>query len=974
MAFEATRLFLYRVLPWHPVGRPDAYVNVHWTFKGPAYDRAAWSGRACISIDECINSIQWAQRQADTRDFYVCLSTQREYEERKTKNGRTMRIARRSQENACQLRALYIDVDVKSGDHHADGYEDITEAATTSLDFFKRAGLPRPTLYVKTGSGGLHFYWCISEALDVATWQPLANALAEATRRFRLRADTAVTVDSARVMRLPGTKHFRAGKMAEMDINQVLPHDYSVEQMRAALAPYMGAQVITLTPRGKITGPNADLVAGIEQPKAQPINIDTVAQAGCGFIAEALKTGGANYGNPLWNLTTLTSVFTEGGHVDAHRMASGWPGYSPHETEELFQRKEREHTEKNLGWPSCQSVENAGCVSCRTCPLKGPSTRPLQFGRPTQVPVQAPPLPVDPELPHGYSRDSSGFITRIITKPDGTSYPERVVNKPILQGWMQEEPEWAIHFRTRLSGGSDERQLCIPMEVSNTTDGFAAYVGKLGIPLSANEKKEFREFIVAWQTKLQQLKEGVITSQPFGWSEHNGKINGFAYGGYVWQRGTSKPAANPDAQILKYFTPKGELQPWLDAAKMITDLRTPERDTFIAAAFAAPLVHIANFRGAVVSAFSESGYFKSASMIVGLSVWGHPQATKQELNDTQNSVFRRIGTLAALPVFWDEIKSEEDHVQFANLVFRMSGGKERSRMNSDGGLQTQGLWKTLLMSASNNSILDHVLRANKATSAGILRVFEYEIPKVDSPKSATSADALTAALDNNFGQAGLVYSKFLGENYERISQEVVDCRERFEVKFKLEKEERLWGGMMAVLFMGARYANEIGLTQIDLQAMLGFLARTLTRMRGEIRSRPISLTDKAAISNVLQQYLGETQARHMLKTDRIHINRGKPAANSVKIIGATDKLDGIWIHVAKDSKIMRLAATPFREWCHTKGYTAHAMINAMAREFNVKPAAQGRLGGGTPFVSMIEYVLDLDLTNKELAKLIEFDF
>jgi hypothetical protein len=99
-------------------------------------------------------------------------------------------------------------------------------------------------------------------------------------------------------MRIPGTKHSRTGNLAEMNIEHVLAHDYTLDQMRHALAPYMGAQVIPLTPRGKLAGPNAELAGGIETPKALPINIDTVAQAGCGFIAEALSTGGAGVREP----------------------------------------------------------------------------------------------------------------------------------------------------------------------------------------------------------------------------------------------------------------------------------------------------------------------------------------------------------------------------------------------------------------------------------------------------------------------------------------------------------------------------------------------------------------------------------------------------------------------------------------------------------------------------------------------------
>src|SRR5262249_14974192 len=37
-------------------------------------------------------------------------------------------------------------------------------------------------------------------------------------------------------------------------------------------------------------------------------------------------------------------------------------------TDELWARKNREHKEKNLGWPSCQAIRNEGSPYCEACP------------------------------------------------------------------------------------------------------------------------------------------------------------------------------------------------------------------------------------------------------------------------------------------------------------------------------------------------------------------------------------------------------------------------------------------------------------------------------------------------------------------------------------------------------------------------------------------------------------------------------
>jgi len=89
------------------------------------------------------------------------------------------------------------------------------------------------------------------------------------------------------------------------------------------------------------------------------------------------------------------------------------------------------------------------------------------------------------------------------------------------------------------------------------------------------------------------------------------------------------------------------------------------------------------------------------------------------------------------------------------------------------------------------------------------------------------------------------------------------------------------------------------------------------------------------------------------------------------VLNDVSKLDGVQIHIGTDTKLMRIASTPFRDWAHDKGYPAHTLVNAMRREFNVKET-QARLGGGTAFVSMIEYIFEFDLTNPALAALLEY--
>lgn len=979
MDLDNARLFLYRVLPWAPLGDPNAYVNIHWTFQGAGFNKPAWGGRACISIDECINSVQWAARMPDTRDFYVCMSTQRDCEESKTGTGRVIRRAYRAQTNVVQLRSLWLDIDVNDGEHKSaknnpdSVYQNIEEAAAALAQFVKDAGLPRPTIVVGTGSGGLHVYWTMDKALEINIWQPLAQALAEATRRFKLKCDAGVTVDSARVMRLPGTRHSKHKTLAQMYVKAMLSYDYSLEQMRHALAPYMGAQVIPLNPRGNHDNLNAALTAGITGPQTAPINLRTVADAGCGFIRDALDTGGELYPQPLWNLTTLCAVFSDGGRADAHTMSSGYPGYSPEETDELFDRKVREREDKNLGWPSCASVENAGCKACNTCPLKGPNTRPLQFGRPVSVP-NAPVAAVlaqnEPDLPHGYSRDANNLVSRVMVAADGTSRLAPVHKVyPLWEGWMQDDP-WTLHFKTKI--GFTTRNINITLAQASTADGFGRALGMQGMVAYGEEMKGIREFIVNWIGKLQTIKDAVVSSAPFGWSAPNGVVNGFIYAGRVWQNGDDKPAAHPDPVFGAQYNPKGNLAPWTTAASMITDLKSPAHDCIIACAFAAPLVRFTGLQGLLVSCYStESGVYKTAAMKVAQAVWGSPHTAMQGLTDTANQVLNKIGTLKALPLLWDELKTEQDTAKFVNMTFQLSQGKEKGRLNSDATQRMPGTWQTLLISASNDSILDNVARVTKSTTAGLYRVFEYPVKRVKPHMTASAADQVLLKLNDNYGEAGLAYAQFLGREYDRVHDEVAKCREKIEKAVQAAPDERFWIGSMTVILMGALYANELGLVKIDIPRLYQHLLDTLASMRGEMRSAPSDLGQTVSVSNVLSSYLNQMRARHTLVTNHIITYAGKPRHDTVKVLSDLSKLDALYVHVGKETKLMRVQLASFREWLVDTGYNPVTIVRAMEQTFGAKKMV-GRLGSCTPVVTMTETLLQFDLNNPEIAKMGEF--
>jgi len=433
-----------------------------------------------------------------------------------------------------------------------------------------------------------------------------------------------------------------------------------------------------------------------------------------------------------------------------------------------------------------------------------------------------------------------------------------------------------------------------------------------------------------------------------------------------------RPAANPNPQLQYQYTPKGDIAPWREIAKVVYDQKRPGLDAMLAVAFAGPLVKFTGFGGLILNAFSpESGIGKTTAMKVWQAVWGSPVLAMQGLDDTANSVLGKMGQLRSLPMYWDEIKSDNQIKRFCSVVFNLTGGREKTRMNADSTLRVSGTWQTMMVSASNDSLIDGMAREAGSTTAGLHRLFEFQVPK----PAAVSHDIgtvqrLTGKLDDNYGHAGLLYAKFLGANHKRIEAEVAELQDELYAKTSVKQEERMWIATMAVILKGADYANELGLTNINCAGLHDFLMDVLERMRKEVMASPADLTSDMSVSSILAEFMNATRARNTLLTNRVWVSRGKPAKGAIRIENDTSKLGDICVHIGKEDKLMRISSTFFSRWMGDHGYSRQTWTKRMEQEFGLKNV-HGKLGGGTEMVCAMEYLIELDLNHPKLAAFVE---
>jgi len=947
---EHAQQFLSTVVPPTENG---SYLNIHWKGVTPE-GRTYWDGRACETVADAVRTVGWVNKMGG-KDIYVCMSTQKKCEDRVSAKGKPYKKALRLAEDMAAIWSFYVDMDVKPG-----AYATQKEALLALKGFIDAMGLPLPTACVASGSGGFHAHWVVERPLGPAEWFPLSLALSAALQHHGIICDTQCTVDIVRILRIPGTFDHKTEEPQPVTLMS-LGQRTTVEALEAALEPFKGQAMPTLPGSTRIAA-NDDLGAGVEG-KSVEVAIGEVAKS-CGFVARSLGTGGKDNPQPLWFMTAVLASFVEDGREALHEMSNQHPGYVAKDTDILYDRVVANQKRRDMGWPKCSKIASYGVKECQSCPLLQHGKSPLNYAIPAQVAAS------DDTLPTNYVRSPDGIISFKTLTDDGQQLLIPLCHYPIQSGWLSNNP-WTFHFTTRTEQGR-KSAVEVPTEVIFAKDSFGKYLGSRGLFCTEKQYKILKEFFVAWLQKLQNQKESVISASPFGWSVVDGKVEGFTYSGRVWMKDNDRPAANPNPVLAYQYTPKGDIRPWIETAKIVYEQGRPALDAILAVAFAGPLVRFTGFPGLILNAYSaESGIGKTTAMKVSQSVWGHPVLAMQGLNDTSNSVLGKMGQIRSLPMYWDEIKSDAQVKRFCSIVFDLTGGREKTRMNADATLKLSGTWQTMMVSASNDTLVDGMAKEVGSTTAGLHRLFEYIVEK---PAQVThdvgAVQRLLGRLEDNYGHPGLIYAKFLGTHWKRVEQEVADLQDELYQVVGARQEERMWVSTMAVIIQGATYANELGLTNINVQALRDFMLATMVRMRGQVDESPSDLTNDMSVSSILAEFLNSTRARNTLITNRIWVSKGKPPKQAVTIHSDTNKLAEIYVQIGRDDRLIRISSTALTRWMGERGYSRHTFIKRLAEEFGLTKV-NGKLGGGTDMSCAMEHLLELDMNHPKLSTFLE---
>ena len=269
----------------------------------------------------------------------------------------------RKVDNVKQLRAFFLDLDCGP----SKDFQTQQEAIGALKDFCRKVSLPRP-LMINSGRG-VHVYWMLKEAVDLETWLPVAEKLKRLCAEHNFLADTAVTADAARVLRVPETHNYKSDPPYDVTyFGMTMPDSVNID----VFAEYLGNDPIPV-PKRYVPSSNSvmDALLGNKKNVFKDIVTKTLKGAGCAQI-ENVITNQEDISEPLWRAGLSIAKFCEDGEKAAHVMSKNHPEYDARDTM------------KKMGLIKgpylCATFDEFNPDVCGSCPNWGKIKSPINLG------------------------------------------------------------------------------------------------------------------------------------------------------------------------------------------------------------------------------------------------------------------------------------------------------------------------------------------------------------------------------------------------------------------------------------------------------------------------------------------------------------------------------------------------------------------------------------------------------------------
>ena len=847
----------------------------------------------------------------------------------------------RKNDNVSQMRSLFLDLDCGVGKD----YEVQNDAVVALRNFCKKLGLPKPML-VNSGRG-IHVYWPLTVPVSRTEWVTVAESLKAACRLHDLKADPAVTADSARILRVPGTLNYKDDPPKDVTVlgPMVEPVELHVisellGQLSGGKKPYVPREMDPLT----------QMLAGSYTSRFKTILIKTQAGRGCAQIAKVIKEQ-ETISEPMWRAGLSIAAFCVDKDKAVHLISNRHEEYTPERTEAKVALIKGPYT--------CSKFEEYNPGGCQDCPNNGKIKSPISLGRevieateeentvvaPTAHPTtnSAPTQTYQiPKLPHPYFRGKNGGIFAHSKNKAGDDVEILIYHNDLYALRRIRDQVLGESLMLRLHLPRDGvRDFTVPLTAILAKDEFRRYFAAQGV--AAMNLDGLMEYVTKWVNHLQMQTVADDAVTQYGWTGDINNPRSFVVGEQeiFADRIELNPISGKTASTYSYFTPKGTLEGWKQTVEFLNQPNFELHQYMFGVAFGSPLMFLTAINGAMFHVYSkDTGLGKTTAMLAGASVWGNPDELVLFEKDTVNTKMNRAEVYRHLPLFLDEMTNTHPK-DLSDFGYQLPSGKQRNRLGQNGNTERyRGLpWKLSSVSTGNTSMIERISGYKALPKAEAARILEYRAVKTFFGDK-TLTDKFSSDIKQQWGHAGPVYIQYILKNYSKVVELFHSVQKSFDKAASLSAPDRFWSVHCATTLTGLMIAKKIGLINFDIKAITKWLLdvveaakRGLDNMSGDPEA-------------ILTDYLAEhyTSILRIKSTDDA---RGKTTDIDHLIIPDASPRFAMVARYEYDIKKLYLMPTPLKQWCVKHQINYSGFVDGLKRGRTKAKYDNKRMGKGT---------------------------
>ena len=861
--------------------------------------------------------------------------------------------------NVNELKSFFLDLDCGE----SKDYPSQSDALKDLRRFCKELRLPKPLL-VNSGRG-VHVYWVLDEAISVDEWVPIAERFKKLCKEKNLLADPAVTADAARVLRIPDTHNHKSNPPTEVGyFGTYIPEPISVEKF----SNLIGMDLIPVPKKLEPLPASAvmETLMGNKQFKFKDI---ITRESSCAQLVDIVKNQ-EECSEPIWRAGLSIAKFCSDGQKAAHVMSKNHPEYSAEETQDKF--------DKIKGPYLCSHFDEFKPDVCTKCPHWGKIKSPITLGGSVKQAskedniVEAPALDlpntptttyVIPTYPKPYIRGANGGVYIRTTDEEGDPTEDLIYHNDIYIVNRIVDVELGEVVVLRLHLPQDGvREFTVPLTAITSREEFRKQMSMQGVAVTKMDK--LMTYMTTWINELQATTKADKARIQFGWTDdtHQSFVAGNQE---ITATGVkANPPSKATAGLMNAFKPKGSLEAWKEMANFY------DRDGFelhqyiVATAFGSPLMALMPVACSGLHVHSKDhGLGKTTAMYVAASVWGDPEQLVVNAVDTQNSLMLRGEVYKNLPFYIDELTNGEGK-ELSNLVYQLSGGKQRNRMSGNSNTErVRGEpWSLLAVSTGNTSVIETISTFKNAPKAEAARLLETKAVKLfDETKTKHLTDKHQANSKSIFGHAGVLYMQHIMQNMDRVKALLKEIQRKVDTGAQLTAQDRYWSVGATVNIAGFLLAREIGLLNYDKEGFFRYALRLLEENRNSANDMISSTSD------VLNDFVHEHWGSILKIKSTDDLRKGHDNGMDDLVIPEFDPRVRLVGRYETDVKKLYIVPKVLKSWCAHQQINYSSLIQDFKENFNGR-TMKIRLTKGTPTQMPPSHVLCIDCSNVELEE------